>query len=154
MTKDEWFTSRDPGGMIDWLKAQGYGPLLWNFAIACCRRTWNEIPGEAIRRVVEHVERIGIRDVEDPLHEAYQSLQKLERRLRKITDGNQEAKLSRQLGYANMVLATFDQQDGASAARSISSNLLLWADDATDESQLQASSLRELVPDPSRRNEE
>jgi hypothetical protein len=154
MSNDEWFASHDPGRMIDWLEAQGYGPLLWDFAIACCRRNWNELPGDAFRRVVEHVERVGIRDIEDPLHEASQSLQKLERRLRKATDASQESKLNRQLGYANMVLAAFDQQDGASAARSISSDLLQWAQDETSEGQLQAASLRDLVPDPSQRNEE
>lgn len=151
MANDEWSASRDPGRMINWLEVQGYGPLLWDFAIACSRRIWNELPGDALRRIVEHAEQVGIRDIGDPLHEAAKSLEKLERRLRKITDSSQEAKLNRQLGYANIVLLAFDQQDGASAARSMSDGLLEWAEDAMAEATLQAASLRDLVPDPSQR---
>jgi hypothetical protein len=153
MSLADWLTSTDPRRMIDWLEAQGYGPLLWDFAIACCRRIWEELPGDPFRRVVEHVEEVGIRDVEDSLHEASESLDKLERRLRKATSSSEESRLNRQIGYANMVLAAFDQQDGASAARSISGDLSAWAEDGTAEAQLQAASLRDLVPDPSQRNE-
>lgn len=153
MSLEDWLTSADPRRMIDWLEAQGYGPLLWDFAIVCCRRMWNELPGESFRRVVEHVEQIGIRDVEDPLHAASEALDKLERRLRKATSSRDQSKLNRQIGYANMVLVAFDQQDGASAAGTISGDLLAWAEDGTAEARLQAASLRDLVPDPSQRNE-
>ena len=90
MANDEWSASLDPGRMIDWLEAQGYGPLLLDFAIACSRRIWNELPGDAFRSVVEHAEQVGIRDTGDPLYEASQSLEELERRLCKITDSGQE----------------------------------------------------------------
>jgi hypothetical protein len=153
MSLEDWLTSADPKRMIDWLEAQGYGPRLWDFAIACCRRMWSELPGESFRRVVEHVEEVGIRDAEDPLHEASQALEKLERRLRIATCSSDQSKLNRQIGLANMVLAAFDQQDGASAAGSISGDLLAWAEDGTAEVRLQAASLRDLVPDPSQRNQ-
>jgi hypothetical protein len=153
MSLEDWLTSADPMRMIDWLEAQGYGTLLWDFAIACCRRIWNELPGESFRRLVEHVEQVGIRDVDDPLHQAMEALDKVERRLRKATSSSEESRLNRQIGYANMVLAAFDQQDGASAARSISEDLSAWAEDRTTEAQLQAASLRDLVSDPSQRNE-
>jgi hypothetical protein len=137
--------------MIDWLEEQGYGPLLWDFVIACCRREWDELPGEPFRRLVDHVEQVGIRDLEDALHEASRALKKLERRLRRSTNCGTESKLNRQFGHGNMILAAFDQQDGASAARSMSADLFAWAEDSTAEARSQADSLRQLVPDPSRR---
>jgi len=53
MTNDEWLASADPGRMVDWLEAQGYGAVLWDFAIACCRRIWDQLPGDAFRYLVE-----------------------------------------------------------------------------------------------------
>lgn len=156
MTNAEWLASADPRRMIDWLEDQGYGPVLWDFAIACCRRYWDDLPGEPFRRVVKHVEQVGIRDIEDPLHEAYQALDKLKRRVRKATSATssgKESKVNRQIEYGNMVLAAFEQQDGASAAKSISGDLLQWAEDANREARLQTDVLRQLVPDPSHRNE-
>ena len=59
MTKAEWNIATDPAGMIDWLEEQGYGEPLWDFAIACCHRIWDELPGDAFRGVIEHVEQVG-----------------------------------------------------------------------------------------------
>lgn len=144
MTRAEWLASDDPAAMINWLENKGHGEKLWDFTIACCRRIWNELPGDAFRRLVEHVERIGTRDVEEPLAEVWQALDKLERRLRKAADPD---KLNRQIGFGRMTLA-FEQQDGASAARSISQDLIDWAKDVTEEKGIQAEVLRRLAAEP------
>jgi hypothetical protein len=148
MTEAKWHASTDPVAMIRWLEKQGYHSALWEFTIACCRRIWGELPGDAFRRVVEHVEQMGIRDVDDRLAEATQVLDKLERRFRKAIDTAEQAQLNRQLGFGRMVFA-FDHQDGAGAARSISSDLVDWADDPEAERRVQSDLLRQLVPDPS-----
>ncbi len=149
MTAAEWRASADPAAMIDWLEEQGHVEPLWEFTIACCRRVWDEWPGDAFRRVVEHAERVGVHDIDDALAEASQALDKLEHRFRKAGDAEQ-VRLSRRIGFGRMVLA-FEHQDGAEAARSISGDLMEWADDPDAERRAQASLLRQLVPDPSQR---
>lgn len=150
MTALEWQTSADPPTMIGWLDRQGYVEPLWQFTIACCHRIWDDLPGDAFRRVVEHAERIGVRDLDNTLAEASEALDKLERRFHKATDEDKQARLSRQIGFARMVFA-FEHQDGAGAAESISGELVEWADDADAERCVQAELLRQLVPDPSYR---
>ena len=149
MTAAEWQASADPPAMIDWLNKQGYVGPLWEFAIACCRRVWDELPGDPFRRVVEHAERIGSHDIDEALAGAYQALERLERRFHKADDAEQ-ARLSRRIGFGRMVFA-FDHQDGEGAAASISGDLVAWADDADAERRAQADLLRQLVPDPSQR---
>ncbi len=149
MSSEDWHASLDPKRMIDWLSAKGYGPLLWDFATDCCRRNWAELPDEALQRVVEHFERVGMRGIDDPLQEADQTLGKLAQRLRSTTASDKGAALNRRIGYGGIVETAFGCQDGASAARVISRGLLEWAPDADVEARLQADSLRRLVPDPS-----
>lgn len=149
MTAAEWQQCGDPSAIIDWLSKQGYVEFLWEFTIRCCRRVWDELPGDAFRRVVEHAEQVGTHGIDDLLAEAHQALDKLERRFRKADDAEQP-RLSRRIGFGRMVLA-FDQQDGAGAAAAISTDLLEWADDADAERRAQADLLRQLVPDPSQR---
>jgi hypothetical protein len=151
MTRDEWLTATEPRPMIAWLAKQGYGESLWDFAVACCRRVQDELPGEPFRRLIDHLERLGTRDIGDYSLEASRALDTLERRLRKASSDGEESRLNRQIGYGNAVLTAVDQQDGASAARAISGGLLEWAADLTAEACEQANSLRRLVPDPSER---
>jgi hypothetical protein len=151
MSSEDWHVSIDPKRMIDWLSAQGYGPLLWDFATDCCRRNWAELPDKALQRVVEHFERVGMRGIDDPLHEAAQALDGLARRLRRATASDKEAALNRRIGYGGIVVNAFGCQDGASAARVISRGFFEWAPDSEVEARFQADALRRLVPDPSRR---
>jgi hypothetical protein len=137
--------------MIDWLSAQGYGPLLWDFVTDCCRLNWAELQDEALQRVVEHFDRVGTRGIDEPLHDADRALGKLERRLRSAATSGEEAALNRRLGYEGIVVSAFGCQDGASAARVISRGLLEWASDSEAEARLQVESLRRVVPDPSKR---
>jgi hypothetical protein len=138
--------------MIHWLERQGHSESLWEFTIACCRRVWAQLPDDACRRVVEHVEQIGMRDVEDVLAEATRALDKLERRFHKATDAAEQERLNRQLGFGRMVFA-FDHQSGAEAAISISRDLVEWAADPNTERRVQSDLLRWLVPDPSQHAE-
>ena len=151
MSREEWQASIDPKRMIDWLAAQGYGPLLWDFATDCCRRNWAELPDEALQHVVEHFERVGMRGIDDPLHDADRALGKLERRVHKTTTAGEGSALNRRLGIGSIVVNAFDCQDGASAARVISHGLLEWAPDPEAEARLQTGSLRHVVPDPTQR---
>lgn len=146
MTETEWQASAEPVAMIDWLSEQGYAEALWLFTIGCCRRVWDELPGDA-RRVVEHAERVGTIDIDDRLGAAVQALDRLERRVQRAS-GAEQAQLSRQLGFGRLVLA-FEHQDGAGAAGAISTDLLGWAGDEDAERGAQADLLRQLVPDPS-----
>jgi len=148
MTEADWRNASDPAGMIRWLEKQGFVEQLWEFTLACCRRVWDELPGDAFRRVVEHAEQIGVSGVDDLIAEAHQALDKLERKLRKASSDTKQAQLNRQIGFGRMVLA-FEYQVGAEAARSISNDLLEWADNPEFEQQEQAALLRKLVPDPS-----
>jgi hypothetical protein len=148
MTKAEWDTASDPATMIHWLERQGYGEALWDFTIRCCRRIWDKLPGEAFRGLVRHAERMGTRDLDNALAVAHRSIKKLEGRLQRLADSEEESRLNREVGFGQMVLA-FEQQDGASAARSISNDMLAWSHDADKERQLQADLLRQLVLDPS-----
>jgi hypothetical protein len=150
MSSEDWHASIDPKRMIDWLSAQGYGPLLWEFATECCRRNWAELP-EALQRVVEHFERVGMRGIDDPLHEADETLGRLARRLRSGTASEKAAALNRRIGYGGIVVNAFGCQDGASGARVISLGFLEWAPDSEVEARLQAEALRRLVPDPTQR---
>ncbi len=149
MNESEWDESCDPRAMIRWLETQGYSDALWDFTIACCRRLWDDLPGESFRRVVEHFEQLGIRDIEGPLSEASQSLDKLERRLRESTSAGEQTRLNREVGLGRMVFA-FEYQDAVEAARSISDDQFAWADDPMEERQFQAALLRRLVPDPTK----
>src|SRR5262245_61189733 len=101
MSKEDWLASTDPWRMIDWAEIQGYGPLLWDFAISCARRIWNELPGNC-RRVVEHFEQLGLRGIEDPLHEACKTLDKLTRRLQNA-ESSEESRLNRKIGYGKII---------------------------------------------------
>jgi hypothetical protein len=149
MTAAEWQASDDPPAMIRWLAEQGYFGPLWQFTIASCRRVWDDLPGNAFRGVVEHFEQIGVHDIDDALSEAYRALDNLKCWFRKAEDAEQD-RLSRRIGFGRMVFA-FEHQDAAGAARSISSDLVEWADDAASERRVQAELLRQLVPDPSQR---
>lgn len=151
MTEAEWRTSVEPRVMIRWLDQQGYTDALWDFALACCRRVWHELPGESFRRVVEHFEQLGVTDIEEPLAEASQSLDRLERRLRGTDSDAEQTRLNRKIAFGRMVLA-FDYQVAAEAAVSISDDQLAWADDPDEERRQQADLLRQLAPNPSRRN--
>lgn len=84
------------------------------------------------------------------LAEASQALGKLERKFRKATSDAEQARLSRQIGLGRMVFA-FEHQDGDGAAAAISRDLVDWADDPDAEQRVQATLLRQLVPDPSQR---
>lgn len=147
MTAAEWQQSADPMAMIGWLSRQGYVGPLWEFTIECCRRVWDELPDDAFRRVVKHAEQVGTHGIDDLLGEAYQALDRLERRFRKADDSEQP-RLSRRIGFGRMVFA-FEHQDGAGAAGSISRDLVEWAGDEDAERQAQAALLRQLVLDPS-----
>jgi hypothetical protein len=151
MTEAEWRASSDPSAMIGWLEKFGYSEPLWDFAVACCRRVADEMPAGPVRQVAEHVARVGTRDVDPLLDEASRALDKLERRLRRVSDATEaeQARLNRQLGFGSMVFA-FQHQDGARAADAISRDLLEWVDDPDAESRIQAAVLRELVPAPCR----
>jgi hypothetical protein len=153
MTIEEWKVSADPLAMIHWLEEQGYSEALWDFTIACCRRIWNDLPGEAFRQVVEHAEQIGTRDIDDKLAEASRSLKRLERRFQRASDDAEQARLSRQIGFGRTVLA-FEHQDAAGSARSICRDLLDWAGDPDAEAAVQAEDLRRLVPDPSHQHKD
>jgi hypothetical protein len=148
MSSEEWQATTEPMRMINWLSAQGYGPLLWDFATDCCRRNWAELPDDSLRLVVEHFEQVGVRGIDDRLHDADCALAKLARRLGKAKTPGEEAILNRRIGYGGVVLTGFGAHDGASAARVISRGFLEWAAEPEAEARLQAESLRRLVPDP------
>ncbi len=148
MTKPEWLTSIDPARMIQWLEKQGFLDPLWDFALACCHRVWDKLPGEAFRGVVKHAEQIGSRDIDDALSEARREISRLQRRLLRASNPEEESRLNRKLGFGKVVMA-FEQQDCASVARTISEDLIAWSKEAEQERSLQAELLRKLVPDPS-----
>jgi hypothetical protein len=148
MTNADWLTATDPARMISWLDEQGYRDQLWDYTVSCCRRALPELPGDVFRRVIDHVENIGIRDVEDVLHEVWKALDKMEKRLRKAGDSGEEDKINRQIGFGRMLLA-FDYQSVDEMADSISGDLIEWATDQAEERQRQSDVLRQLVPDPS-----
>ena len=148
MTQADWQTATDPARMISWLNEQGYREQLWDFTVTCCRRVLPELPVDVFRRVIDHVENIGTRDVEDVLHEVWKALDKMERRRRRARDSGEEDKLNRQIGFGNMLLA-FDFQGVDELADSISSDLIEWATDQGEERRLQSDLLRQLVPNPS-----
>jgi hypothetical protein len=148
MTEAEWQSSSDPAAMIDWLSQQGYVAALWQFATDCCRRVWDDLPSDVFRRVVVHAETVGAHDIDDVLGDARQALEKLERRFHKVDDEEEQARLSRRIGYGRLVFA-FDDQDSAGVAGSISNDLLEWAEDPETEQRTQADLLRTIVPDPS-----
>src|SRR3954463_7659493 len=102
MTAAEWQASADPAAMIRWLEERGYNGPLWEFTIACCRRVWDDLPGDAFRRVVEHFEQVGVHDIDAVLSEAYRALGKLERRFQKADDDAEQARLSRRIGFGRM----------------------------------------------------
>lgn len=148
MTPEEWRTSTDPAAMIHWLEQQGYEDALWEFTIGCCRRVWKDLPSDSFRQVVEHFEQIGTHDIDSVLSDAYRALEKLERRFSRSDDSIEQARLNQRIGFGRMVLA-FENQEAAGAARSISSDLVEWADDTDTERQAQVELLRDLVADPS-----
>lgn len=150
MTVDQWQASTDPTQMISWLGRQGYDDPLWDFTIASCRRVWEHLPGESFRRVVAHFERFGMRGIDGVLVEASQAVEQLEQRLRKTRENSEQAKLNREIGFGRMVFA-FHYQVASDAARSISSDLIEWAEEPEQERQTQADLLRQLVPDASQR---
>jgi hypothetical protein len=147
MTHADWQTAADPARMISWLDKQGYRDQLWDFTVSCCRRALPELPGDVFRRVIDHVENIGTRDVEDILHEVWKALDKMERRLRKAGESSEEDKINRQIGFGRMLLA-FDYQCVDDMANSISGDLIEWATDPAEERQRQSDLLRQLAPDP------
>src|SRR4051812_36299273 len=110
MTEAEWRTATDPQRMIRWLSHQGQTDALWDFTVACCRRIWDQLPGESFQRVVERAEQVGRgfarwEMVEDDLHEAYQALDRLERKLLKAKEGAEQDRLNRAIGYGRAVFA-------------------------------------------------
>src|SRR5690348_17200223 len=117
MSSEDWLASTDPKRMIDWLSAQRYAPLLWDFVTDCCRRNWAELPDEALQSLVEHFERVGMRGIDDLLQVADQTLGKLARHLSSTAASDQGAVLNRRIGYGGIVVNAFGCQDGASAAR-------------------------------------
>ena len=148
MSHADWQAATDPARMISWLDEQGYRDQLWDFTVSCCRRALPELPGDVFRRVIDHMENIGTRDVEDVLHEVWKALDKMERRLRKACDSSEEDKINRQIGFGRMLLA-FDYQSVDEMADSISGDLIEWATDQAEERRRQSDLLRQLVPDPS-----
>lgn len=153
MTTWQWRESSDPVAMIRWLGSRGRADALWEFTIACCRRVWDQLPGDAFRRVVEHAERIGVHDIDESLAGASQALHKLERQFRKAGDADEQRRLNRRIGLGRMVFA-FDYQDAKEAAESISGDLVEWSNGPDEERRVQADLLRQLVPDPTVRASE
>ncbi|HET6248266.1 MAG TPA: hypothetical protein VFE47_11255 [Tepidisphaeraceae bacterium] len=138
-------TSTDIPAMIRWLARQGNNEALYRFTIACCRRIWGELP-EPCQRVVEHAERVGVHDIDDVLADASKAIAKLERQFHKSADETEQARLSRQIGFARMVFA-FEFQDVSEMAGSISNDLIAWAKDPAAERSVQADLLRDCADD-------
>lgn len=59
MTEAEWLTSRDPQGMLKWLRRNGTASdrRLRLFACGCCRAVWHLLTVEQTRTAVELAER-------------------------------------------------------------------------------------------------
>jgi hypothetical protein len=57
MTEAEWLACGDPSEMIRFLGERISRRKLRWFAIACCRRLWEHLPGEEVRQALERAER-------------------------------------------------------------------------------------------------
>lgn len=58
MTAAEWETAADPGPMLRRVRFLVPGEALTRFACACCRRVWDLMPGDDVRRIVEATEEV------------------------------------------------------------------------------------------------
>jgi hypothetical protein len=56
MTAAEWETAYDPETMLKRVRFHGPNEAFTRFACACCRRIWDLMPGEDVRRIVEATE--------------------------------------------------------------------------------------------------
>lgn len=56
MTAAEWDTASDPCQMLIRVRFLAPGHKLTRFACECCRRIWDLIPGDDVRRIVEATE--------------------------------------------------------------------------------------------------
>lgn len=61
MTPVEWETAADPGPMLRRVRFRVPGAALTRFACGCCRRVWELMPGDHVRRIVEATESV-VRD--------------------------------------------------------------------------------------------
>jgi hypothetical protein len=57
MTEAEWLACDDPHDMLQFLRGRAGERKLRLFAVACCRRVWDEIPPGVARQAVEAAER-------------------------------------------------------------------------------------------------
>ncbi len=57
MTEAEWLDCDDPHDMLQFLRGRASERKLRLFAVACCRRVWDQIPPGVARRAVEEAER-------------------------------------------------------------------------------------------------
>ena len=58
MTAAEWETARDPSPMLTRVRFHVPGAKFTRFACACCRRIWDLMPGDDVRRIVEATEEL------------------------------------------------------------------------------------------------
>jgi hypothetical protein len=57
MTEAEWLAATDPRWLLEHLGRKAHSRKLRLFAVACCRRAWEQIQDETCRRAVEVAER-------------------------------------------------------------------------------------------------
>jgi hypothetical protein len=58
MTAAEWETAADPGPMLRRVRFHVPSAAFTRFACACCRRIWDLMPGDDVRRIVEATEEL------------------------------------------------------------------------------------------------
>lgn len=58
MTAAEWETATDPEPMLIRVRFSASKQDLTRFACACCRRIWDLLPGDDVRRIVEATEHV------------------------------------------------------------------------------------------------
>jgi hypothetical protein len=57
MTEAEWLACANPTPMLHFVRGRASDRKLRLFAVACCRRIWDKLPGETCHRAVELAER-------------------------------------------------------------------------------------------------